>query len=86
MVCMVLNILTQHPFRLFQVRDKTLRGNDRVRIVRIARPVNLKLLDLGRAPYVSYGVKYIDPVSLDATLHTILLSGASTAFGVPAHL
>ena len=26
--------------------------------------VNLKLLDLGRVPYVSYGVKYIDPVSL----------------------
>ena len=27
-------------------------------------PVNLKLLDLGRAPYVLYGVKYIDLVSL----------------------
>ena len=30
-----------------------------------ARPVNLKLLDLGRAPYALYGVKYIDLVSLD---------------------
>ena len=27
-------------------------------------PANLKLLDLGRAPYVLYGVKYIDLVSL----------------------
>ena len=27
-------------------------------------PVNLKLLDLIRAPYVLYGVKYIDLVSL----------------------
>ena len=30
------------------------------------RLVNLKLLDLGRVPYVVYGVKYIDLVSLDA--------------------
>ena len=30
-----------------------------------AGPVNLKLLDLGRAPYVLYGVKYIDLVSLE---------------------
>ena len=28
------------------------------------RRVNLKSLDLGCAPYVLYGVKYIDPVSL----------------------
>ena len=30
--------------------------------------LTLKLLDLGRAPYVLYGVKYIDPVSLDGAL------------------
>ena len=29
------------------------------------RPVNLKRLDLGRAPYVLYGVKYVDLVSLE---------------------
>ena len=28
-------------------------------------PVNLTLLDLSRAPYVLYGVEYIDLVSLD---------------------
>ena len=31
------------------------------------RPANLTLLDLSRAPYVLYGVKYIGLVSLDAT-------------------
>ena len=30
-----------------------------------AGPSNLKLLDLSRAPYVLYGVEYIDLVSLD---------------------
>ena len=29
-------------------------------------PANLKFFDLNRAPYVLYGVKYIDLVSLDA--------------------
>ena len=31
------------------------------------RTSNLEILDLSRAPYVSYGVKFIDLVSLDAT-------------------
>ena len=31
-------------------------------------PDNLTLLDLGRAPYVLYGVKYIDLVSLDGAM------------------
>ena len=30
-----------------------------------SRPVNVKLRDLDRAPYVLYGVKYIDLVSLE---------------------
>ena len=33
-----------------------------------SRPVNLTLLDLGCAPYVLYGVKYIDLVSLDGAM------------------
>ena len=31
-------------------------------------PVNPKFFDLNRAPYVLYGVKYIDLVSLDVDL------------------
>ena len=31
-----------------------------------SQPVHLKFFDLNRAPYVLYGVKYIDLVSLDA--------------------
>ena len=33
-----------------------------------AGSANLKLPDLSRAPYVLYGVKYIDPVSLEVDL------------------
>ena len=36
----------------------------RLWVARKRRPVNLKLLHLIRAPYVSFGVKYIDLVSL----------------------
>ena len=41
------------------------------------RHVYLKLLDLNRAPYVLYGVKYIDPVSLAPLL------GQSTSSHAP---
>ena len=34
-------------------------------------PVNLKLLDFGRVPYVSYGVKYIGQVSLDVNARLV---------------
>ena len=41
-------------------------------------PVYHKLPDLGSAPYVLYGVKYIGPVSLDAATGTST-SNANTA-------
>ena len=42
------------------------------------RPANLNLLDLGRVPYVSYGAKYIDLVSLEPATasHLKFLHGA----------
>ena len=43
-------------------------------------PVNLKLLDLGRAPYVLYGVKYIDLVSLDGARPVNLKSYTAPPF------
>ena len=59
--------------------DQVMRTNGE----QVRGPGNLKLLDLGRAPYVSYGVKYIDLVSLGAHLEVEV--EPSDGVAVPEH-
>ena len=60
MFCMGLNVLTQHPFALFRPEPPERRG----RYLQASIPWCISgqppTLDLSRAPYVLYGVKYID--------------------------
>ena len=80
MFCMVLNILTWYALRAFQEKaaaeseDKkkkkihpsnfTRRYYEVATAKRMSESTTHYNLDLGRAPYVLYGVKYIDLVSL----------------------
>ena len=52
----------------------------------LMQPVNLKLLDLGRAPYVLYGVKYIDLVSLEPASQSKILSSRPLFFKIAQNL
>ena len=57
---------------------------DVVRGLRVARAASNPHLDLGRVPYVVYGVKYIDPASLALVSgpKTTLRTAASTTTGL----